>query len=148
MHGKERAIAPALQKRLGARTVVPASLDTDALGTFTGEIARVGTMGETAIASAAWHVSRGREARQRERRSVRTPPHVPFVPCGRELVVFVDDENGFVVSDSCLSLTTNFISRTSIAHPRAESLAAYSGLSESCGIVSRTDPSAFGPEGS
>jgi hypothetical protein len=40
-HGKERAIGPALTAAVGLR-VLPVSADTDALGTFTGEVERPG----------------------------------------------------------------------------------------------------------
>jgi len=52
MHGKEAVISPAFRKRLGLRVETPKGLDTDALGTFTGEIARIGTIRETSIAKA------------------------------------------------------------------------------------------------
>ena len=52
MHGKEAAIAPAFRDRLGLVLETPQVIDTDALGTFTGEIPRVGSMRKTAIAKA------------------------------------------------------------------------------------------------
>ena len=52
MHAKERAIAPPILKELGAELVVPEQIDTDALGTFSGEIERQGTMGEVAVRKA------------------------------------------------------------------------------------------------
>ena len=45
-HGKERAIAPVLKERLDLSIIVPEHLDTDALGTFTGEVDRPGDMTE------------------------------------------------------------------------------------------------------
>lgn len=50
-HDKQRAIAPALTVSPGLRVRL-ANVDTDALGTFTGEIARLGTPRETALAKA------------------------------------------------------------------------------------------------
>jgi hypothetical protein len=47
-HGKERALAPASRRVLGAEIVVPA-LDTDTLGTFSGEVARPDALVETAL---------------------------------------------------------------------------------------------------
>ena len=38
MHGKEAAIAPVLLERLGLAVSTAPDLDSDALGTFTGEI--------------------------------------------------------------------------------------------------------------
>ena len=48
MHGKERAVAPALLETPGLTVTVAAGIDTDRLGTFTGEIDRPGDMLETA----------------------------------------------------------------------------------------------------
>lgn len=52
MHGKQAAIAPVLFDRLGLVVSTAPDLDTDQLGTFTGERPRAGTMRETAIAKA------------------------------------------------------------------------------------------------
>ena len=113
MHGKERAIAPALEARLGVVTVAPVGLDTDALGTFTGEILRAGTMGEAAIAKARLGMrTAGVKLAVASEGSFGPHPHVPFVPCGRELLVFVDDEDELIISARRLSLATNFASRT------------------------------------
>ena len=51
MHGKERVIAPVLFERLGLRVEVAKGIDTDQLGTFAGEIPRVGTMLEVAVSN-------------------------------------------------------------------------------------------------
>ena len=39
-HHKETVIAPLLEQHLGVQCFVPNDFDTDALGTFTGEVAR------------------------------------------------------------------------------------------------------------
>ena len=44
MHGKDAAIVPVFQERLELSVVTPSAIDTDALGTFTGEIPRSGTI--------------------------------------------------------------------------------------------------------
>ena len=51
MHGKQAAIGPALEA-LGFKVRVADGLDTDRFGTFTGEVARSGTMLEAARAKA------------------------------------------------------------------------------------------------
>lgn len=50
MHGKDTAIAPVLRARLGLVVTTAPDLDTDVLGTFTGEIPRAGTIREVAKA--------------------------------------------------------------------------------------------------
>ena len=47
-HRKETVIAPSFEKDLGMKLVLP-DVDTDRLGTFTGEIARTGDALQTAI---------------------------------------------------------------------------------------------------
>ena len=42
-HGKERAVGRPLRAALGLIVAVPEEIDTDLLGTFTGEVERVGT---------------------------------------------------------------------------------------------------------
>jgi hypothetical protein len=51
-HGKEAAIGPALAASPGLRVVVAAEVDTDRLGTFTGEVERPGPPRETALMKA------------------------------------------------------------------------------------------------
>ncbi|MCS6986028.1 MAG: hypothetical protein NZM40_01045 [Sphingomonadaceae bacterium] len=94
MHAKERAIAPALA-RIGIEVVVPCGFDTDRFGTFTGDIPRAGTMVEAARAKA-------REAA----RALKLPvgvasegaygphPAIPWVPLGRELLLWHEVETG------------------------------------------------------
>src|SRR6202012_948723 len=40
IHSKERAIAPPFRRLMGAEVIVPPNLDTDVLGTFSGEVPR------------------------------------------------------------------------------------------------------------
>ncbi len=48
-HGKESVIARPFLRALGLTATVPLELDTDSLGTFSGEVERMGTMGEVCI---------------------------------------------------------------------------------------------------
>ena len=52
MHGKEEAIRPPFETLLGLRIEGSEGIDTDSLGTFTGEIAREGSMLDIAIRKA------------------------------------------------------------------------------------------------
>ena len=80
MHGKEVVISPAFQKRLGLRVETPTGLDTDALGTFTGEIARIGTIRETSIAKARlWMTTMGISIGIASEGSYGPHPHIPFI---------------------------------------------------------------------
>ena len=100
MHGKEAAISPAFRKRLGLRVETPMGLDTDALGTFTGEIARVGTIRETAIAKARLGMAAvGIPIGIASEGSYGPHPLIPFIAGGIELMALVDDDRGIVVCE-------------------------------------------------
>lgn len=100
MHGKEAAIAPAFIERLGLMLETPPAIDTDALGTFTGEIPRAGSMREAAIAKARLGMAAtGLTIGIASEGSHGPHPYVPFVPGGVELMVLVDDERGIVVCE-------------------------------------------------
>lgn len=43
MHGKEQVIAPLLEAATGVQCMAGREVDTDRLGTFTGEVPRIGT---------------------------------------------------------------------------------------------------------
>lgn len=109
MHGKERAIAPPLQARLGARVRVPPGVDTDRLGTFTGEVPRVGTPLEVAVRKAHLGMAAvGQPLGMANEGSFGPHPVIPFVPADHELLLFVDDELGTQVAEETLSFETNF----------------------------------------
>jgi hypothetical protein len=100
MHGKEAAIAPVLSERLDLIVAVPPAIDTDALGTFTGDIPRAGTMREAAIAKARLGMAEtGLPIGLASEGSYGPQPHIPFMPGGVELLVLVDDAHGIVVTE-------------------------------------------------
>lgn len=109
MHSKEQAVAPAFEEHLRVSLTVPQGLDTDLLGTFTGEVARVGTMLETAVAKAhAGMDLTGIALSIASEGSFGPHPLVPFVAGGIELMVFVDRERGIIVHETLVSRSTNF----------------------------------------
>ena len=99
-HDKLPLIAPPLEQAVGLR-VKAVAVDTDALGTFTGDIPRQGPPLDTAIAKArlGMHAA-GRPLGLASEGSIGPDPAMPFVHSDREIVVFVDDENGIVVWES------------------------------------------------
>eukprot|EP00873_Tetraselmis_striata_P031486 jgi/Tetstr1/451750/TSEL_038786.t1 len=100
MHGKEEAIAPVLRDRLGLIVSSAPDIDTDALGTFTGEIPRAGTIREAAIAKARLGMkATGLPIGLASEGSYGPHSQIPFVPGGVELMVLVDDMRGIVVSE-------------------------------------------------
>ena len=104
MHGKEAAIGPAMQAHLGLTVVTPPDLDTDVLGTFTGEIPRVGTMRDVAIRKARLGMrASGLRIGIASEGSFGPHPAIPFFRAGMELMVLVDDERDLIISESLIA---------------------------------------------
>lgn len=100
MHGKEAAIAPVLLERLGLALSTAPDLDTDTLGTFTGEIPRTGAMRDAAVAKARLGMAAtGLPIGIASEGSYGPHPHVPSTASGIEIMVLVDDTRGIVVSE-------------------------------------------------
>jgi hypothetical protein len=109
MHGKESVIAPLLKKAFNINCIVPEGINTDLLGTFSGEIERKGdplsvlqkkcqlalelTGCDLAIASEG---SFGRH------------PSIFFASADDELILLVDKRNNFELLGRKLSTNTNF----------------------------------------
>jgi len=109
MHGKEQSIAPVFLATLNLIVVPAKGVDTDALGTFSGEIPRRGTMLETAVAKARL----GMECTRlpfglASEGSFGPHPLFPMIPAGFELLAFVDDERGTTIHESLVIDDTNF----------------------------------------
>lgn len=108
-HRKERAVAPAFASGPGLVLVAPDGLDTDRLGSFTGEIPRTGTMRETARRKAMLGLEvTGLSIAVASEGSFGPHPSVPFLPIGREVLIFVDMENGIEIVEEQVSERTNF----------------------------------------
>lgn len=113
MHAKERALAKPIARWLGAELIVPVGLDTDAYGTFTGEITRAGTMLEAARAKARLGMAHsGLRFGLASEGSYGPHPHILFIAGGREIVLFIDDERGIEVRESLVVTRTNYDSMT------------------------------------
>jgi hypothetical protein len=109
MHRKEAAVAPALISMLGLAVTLAPGLDTDLLGTFSGEIPRQGTMLEVAKRKARLGMSvMGAQLGLASEGSFGPHPAIPYIPAGLELMVFVDDERGTVVTESVIAEKTNY----------------------------------------
>ena len=109
MHRKEEAIAPALLSTVGLLVVPAPGLDTDQLGTFTGEISREGTMLDAATRKARLGMSvMGLPLGIASEGTFGPHPAIPFMPAGMELLVFVDDERQVVITESLVAEATNF----------------------------------------
>jgi len=109
-HGKERVVARPLRAALGLGVTVPANIDTDLLGTFTGDVKRTGTPREVAIRKARLGMSAsGLPLGLASEGSFGPHPLIPYLSASDyELMAFVDDEIGFILVDGILTEVTNF----------------------------------------
>jgi len=108
-HAKEQALARPLRASVGIEVIVPEHLDTDQLGTFTGEIERNGTPREVALRKARMGMEISRLPRGLANEgSFGMHPAMPFIPSDHELLLFVDDEIGIQIVEQILSEQTNF----------------------------------------
>jgi len=107
-HGKARALAPPLLRRLGL-IVEPVCIDTDAFGTFTGTSARTGTASEAALAKArAGMAASGLPLGLASEGSFGPHPWLPFGAGGVETLAFIDAARGLELTLSAVSRRTNF----------------------------------------
>lgn len=108
IHAKERAIAPAFRRVLGAEVVV-ASGDTDKLGTFSGEIPRPDALIETCLLKAELAFgSLDVECALASEGSYGPIDRVPLVPAGVEIMAFVDRRRGIRLVETLATHRTNW----------------------------------------
>jgi hypothetical protein len=112
MHDKGRLIAPAFKEILDM-TIEEVHIDTDVLGTFSGEIERTGTSLETAIKKAQLGIeASGAPYAIASEGSIGPDPFMPFVNADIETMVFIDEILGIQVqathkSNEILAFTTD-----------------------------------------
>jgi len=94
MHEKERALAAPFRRVLGAEIVVP-PLDTDTLGTFSGEVPRPDALVETALLKAELvFKSLDVDCALASEGSYGPIGRVPLNPGGVEILAFIDRRRG------------------------------------------------------
>lgn len=108
-HGKEQVIAPTFAVETGLLVTVPRGLDTDSLGTFTGEVPRPASLRDTlrmkarlGMAASGCAIGIASEG------SFGPHPMIPFVAAGREAMIFIDEGRGIEVIEEAFSERTNF----------------------------------------
>jgi hypothetical protein len=108
-HEKEKAIAPILEKELGVQCIVSTNFDTDALGTFTGEIDRVDDPLETARQKCfkAMELADCDLAIASEG-SFGPHPSLIFAQSDDELLMFIDKKNDLEIFTRVITTDTNF----------------------------------------
>lgn len=99
-HEKLKQIKPAFDELVGCQ-LIEVKLDTDQLGTFSGEIERLAPAHETAIQKARMGMKEtGLLLGIASEGSVGPDPLVPFIHSNIEHLVLVDDEKGIVISET------------------------------------------------
>ncbi len=109
-HVKSLAIAPPFLNKLGA-SIVEYDMDTDTLGTFSGEIERKGSAMQCAkhkcemgLINYGDHAEYGLASEG----SFVPHPFIPFSACDEEILYFIDRDRGFHLHMSLLSTKTNY----------------------------------------
>ncbi|MEO1002371.1 MAG: DUF6671 family protein [Cyanobacteria bacterium J06638_7] len=111
-HGKQRALARPLRVALGLELLIPADLDTDTLGTFSGEVERLGSAAETCLRKAELGLRLGGGSLSIASEGSFGPhPQIPWMSAGEEILVFLDAGRGLVIQERRLVLRTNFDQR-------------------------------------
>lgn len=111
-HGKEKVIAPLLERELGVTCFTDSRLDTDVLGTFTGEVERI-----LDPFSAAREKCRlgaeisGSDLVLASEGSFGPHPSLYFISADQEILLLVDLKNKLEIFVSELSTSTNFSGR-------------------------------------
>ena len=97
-HGKEKIIAPILERTLGLTIELVQSFDTDELGTFDRIVEREGTQLQTVRRKAHIGIDFSRNNLGLASEGSFVPdPFSGFMPWNIEMVIFVDDLNGVEV---------------------------------------------------
>lgn len=108
-HGKEAVIAPLLEKALGLRPFAVVGLDTDGLGTFTGEVERrLGPLETARLKCEMAMKLSGVDLAIASEGSFGMHPSIPFAKADDELLVLLDQKNDLEIIGRELTLETNF----------------------------------------
>ncbi len=111
-HGKDRVIARPMLHATGLEIVLPAGLDTDVLGTFTGEVRREGKPLDVCLQKVRLGMAAtGLPLGLANEGSFGPHPFVPFLPSNLEIMAFIDDERGFSIHEMLFSEKTNYAQR-------------------------------------
>jgi len=144
IHAKELAVAPPFRRVLDAEVVVAHGLDTDALGTFSGEVPRPDALVETCLIKAelAFRVLEVDCAIANEG-SYGPIDRVPLVASGIEIMAFIDRKRGLRIVETLGTHRTNWrLSRFKAGDPNVPLVVKAMGFPRyGVFVISSTDPS-------
>ncbi|GAB2496321.1 DUF6671 family protein [Algoriphagus taiwanensis] len=108
-HQKEQVLGPLFEEVLGVRVIVPEDLDTDLLGTFSGEKDREDDPLTTAKKKCDWALElSGADLALSSEGSFGSHPSLFFLPANEEWLFFSDRKNGWEIHIRHLSTETNY----------------------------------------
>jgi len=108
-HEKEKVIAPILEKELGVKCFLVSELDTDELGTFTGEVERKDDPITTARKKCLMAMELANcDLAIASEGSFGSHPTIFFAHANDEFLLFLDRKNNLEINARELSLETNF----------------------------------------
>jgi hypothetical protein len=135
-HKKSIAISPAFRELLGAE-IAELELDTDTLGTFSGEVQRSGTAIDCVKRKCLWGLEQNKSAYGIANEGSFGPhPFIPSVSADLEILYFRDLKNDFELEVKHLSPKTNFAARAICDFEELELFAASAGFPSHALIVS------------
>ena len=142
MHGKERVIAPPLERLLGVHCELPPEgFDTDRFGTFSGEVVRRGTARDAARAKAAAAMdAAGIDLAVASEGSFGPHPHSFLLHVGAELLLLVDRRLGLEITGEDVTAETNHGGRVCSSLADATAFAGKVGFPEHALIVTVGEP--------
>jgi hypothetical protein len=108
-HKKQNAMAVLLEKELGVSCIVPENLDTDMLGTFSGEIERELSPLDAARQKCLLAMElTGTDLAVASEGSFGAHPLLYFLPANDELLIFIDQKNELEIVVREISTKTNY----------------------------------------
>ena len=109
IHDKDRAVAPPFRRVLGAEVVVAADINTDSLGTFSGDIPRLDPLVETCLTKAEMaFAASDLDCAIASEGSYGPIERLPLNPGGVEIMAFVDRKRGVRLVETLATHRTNW----------------------------------------
>jgi hypothetical protein len=109
MHGKEAAISPTFAQILNVTTVTSQVINTDVLGTFSGEVPRLGHPLEVLRKKVQLGIhNSGIPLGVANEGSFGPHPWVPYIGSDHEMMIWKDEDLGIEIVEQLISLETNY----------------------------------------
>lgn len=142
-HEKEKVIKPIFEKGLKVRCLSSTELDTDQLGTFSGEVDRLLSPLETLNAKVELgHVHSGIDLVVATEGSFGPNPYLPFCAAHDELILLKDFKHQVCYTARILSTETNFNSKQILDRTELTEFCQQVGFPEH-GLILRNDTHSF-----